>query len=205
MMRFRLLAVSASLLLVAACTTEPTTVATRSNQASTSGVVLQVSVPDMALGMIGYPAWLSGVPDTIRITATNTADQPITLHFSSACQIMGYVRNAAGQVIWPPSGGWVCGQVLTTLEFQAHEVKTGAVVWATDSLPPGLYEVYAAFAAQEDSGQSNHVTQRLISTIVALDSLRTADGAALPCCATRRGTGRAPTGQGSTRAISSAR
>ena len=158
MLRLRILAVSVSLF-ATECITEPK-----------PAVVLTVAAPDLGMPHASadtFVRWMVGTPDTIRITAMNTSDRAVTLHFPSGCQITPYVRNAAGQLIVPAGGGWVCTEVLTTLEFQPQESKTQSFVWSTDSLPPGPYSVYATFAATEGSQESNHVAVVLLSPLSA--------------------------------------
>ena len=113
-----------------------------------------------------------GVPVTIRVSATNTSGAPLTLHFSSGCQILPYVRNAAGQVVLPEGGQWGCTQALTELHFRPGETKEQTYRWAGSTsfvsempqrlLPPGEYEVFAALRARELVATSPGVRVRLL-------------------------------------------
>lgn len=98
--------------------------------------------------------------DTARIVATltNTNSRAVTLHFSSGCQILYYVENAAGEVVEPEGGGWVCAAVLTSIELAAGASHTRVFSWtgqrvrydpATwqplhEPIPSGEYRTYAA-------------------------------------------------------------
>ena len=100
--------------------------------------------------------------DTVQIvsTLTNTNSHPVTLHFSSGCQILAHVEKTTGQTVYP-SGGWVCAAVLTTLELAAGESHTTVSAWTgqkevydhstgewtQERLPAGEYGAYATVDA----------------------------------------------------------
>ncbi len=146
----------ATLLLAAACATEP----------RPAIILLTTTVPDGPVLRTSFdtvPRWPVGVPDTVYVTARNTTDRTLTLHFGTTCQIMPYVRNPAGQLVVPGEGGYVCAEMATVLQFQPAETKSFAFPWSTDSLPGGAYVAFAAFTAVETSGESNHATQQLVT------------------------------------------
>jgi hypothetical protein len=112
----------------------------------------------ISLTLSASPARISP-GDTARLTArlTNHTPLPARLDFSSGCQILFYVENAAGKVVVPGGGGWGCAAVLTSLELAPGETKTRVHAWTGQTshyepgttkvtfrpLPAGSYRAYA--------------------------------------------------------------
>jgi hypothetical protein len=84
--------------------------------------------------------------DTLRLTArvANTGSTPVRLSFSSGCQVLPYVENAAGKIVYPGGGGWMCTAALTELELTAGEAEE---YHFRTPLPAGEYRAYARLDA----------------------------------------------------------
>lgn len=101
--------------LLSACadhsTSPPPNVATL----SVNGSTLELSVTASA------SALRPGAYDTIAVTLANTGPSSVRLDFPSGCQILLYVRDFAGQVVFPDGGSWVCTAALTRLSRDAGQ------------------------------------------------------------------------------------
>lgn len=64
--------------------------------------------------------------ETAKITfrLENLGSDTVTLHFSDGCQLMPYIANAAGQIVYPEGGGWGCTLAITSLTLQPGGAKT---------------------------------------------------------------------------------
>jgi hypothetical protein len=102
---------------------------------------------DISAGLV-----LPGSEAILTFTLQNLTSETIRLTFSSSCQISPFIlRRDAGQVVYPPGGGWACLQVLTSLELAPRasvtrevRVSGGDVAQAgAVALAPGDYAAYA--------------------------------------------------------------
>jgi hypothetical protein len=107
--------------------------------------------------------------DTVRIVArlTNTNRRTVTLGFGSACQIMPYVENAAGEVVMPQGGGWICAAVITSLRLEPGQTAQREFTWTgqttryeppmwqpiQEPLPAGQYQIRVAMEQTELNGR----------------------------------------------------
>ena len=108
-----------------------------------------------------------GETATLTFRLENVSQNPVTLNFSSSCQIMPYIADRrTSQIVHPAGGGWVCLTVLTQLELAAGASRAVDVqVRAADvaaqpfvALAPGEYEAYAKIDASPYKLQSASVT-----------------------------------------------
>lgn len=97
--------------------------------------------------------------DTVTLTAklTNTGASAVTIQLPSGCQAMVYVEDAAGKVVFPFGGDWVCAAVITELQLAPGESREYPVRWPAQRatydpatgresytpLPAGSYRAYA--------------------------------------------------------------
>lgn len=111
---------------------------------------------------------LAGTPQetrpggTIRLTTslTNRSGQDVRLDFSDGCQVVFYVEDDAGRIVFPSGGDWGCYQALTHLELGAGEVLQRSTDWVAVAeeyadggsrrtpLPPGRYRAYAVLRGE---------------------------------------------------------
>lgn len=100
--------------------------------------------------------------DTVRLVArvTNHNAHPVRLTFGG-CQVLPYVENSAGKVVYPGGGGWMCAGVMSHVDLQAGEVKEEVYTWTGQQtghdpktlqpvhapLPAGTYRAYATMHA----------------------------------------------------------
>ncbi len=114
---------------------------------------------------------LPGSEATIVVSLTNPTPRSATLDFSSSCQLLYAVEDAAGRPAPVEGGGFACLTVLTTLTLGPGESKRVVFRWSGQEylypppryqdLPPGIYTFYAVLA---NSGvRSKPVTLRLLS------------------------------------------
>lgn len=130
---------------------------------SEAGLVLEAS--------LSSPSIDGGKADTLTVTLTNTNPVPITLHFSSGCQIVPYVTNLIGDILVPKEGSPVCLAVLSNRTLEPHEVQTATFVWSgsTDfspailprAFPNGVYHVFATLDAYEVQLRTEDLAVRL--------------------------------------------
>lgn len=121
-----------------------------------------------AVGREGLVLTLSASPasiapgDTVRLVArlANHNDHAVRLDFSSGCQVVPYVEDAAGKPVHPEGGAWLCTAALTSLRLAPREVKEQTFAWTGEThghdprtfapvatpLPPGTYRAYATLA-----------------------------------------------------------
>lgn len=95
----------------------------------------------------------------IEVRLTNPLPLPVTLHFSSSCQLIYEIENAEGEPVHP-RGGWGCLQTLTELHLAAGETHTRQFTWTGDRslypeegrepFPAGEYRVVGMTAARSD-------------------------------------------------------
>lgn len=88
---------------------------------------------------------------TLTLALRNPADTTATLMFGDGCQLLAYIEDERGLLVYP-SGGWACITVVTTLVLPPHATRTrevvmhgGARTQAIHSgaiLPPGRYRAY---------------------------------------------------------------
>jgi hypothetical protein len=107
--------------------------------------------------------------DTLRLVARlkNTNAHGVTLNFSSGCQILLYIEDAAGAVIEPQGGAWGCYQALTSIQIDAGQTETRIFTWTgqhmrydpatwqpiRDPLPPGQYRAHVILVDSELDGR----------------------------------------------------
>ena len=94
-----------------------------------------------------------GDTTTVRFQLSNTGSETVRLTFSSGCQVLPYVTDAAHQVVYPGGGGWFCTTVITHLELAPgaqqvvplvfHGGSPAAPGYANVPLDPGQYWMYA--------------------------------------------------------------
>ena len=113
---------------------------------------------------------LPGQEATVVVTLANPTGQSAILDFSSSCQLLYAVEDAAGKPVPEEGGGVSCAQVLTTLTLRPGESQRVTFRWTGqeflypppryENLPPGLYTFYGVLA---NSGfRSAPVTLRLL-------------------------------------------
>jgi hypothetical protein len=106
---------------------------------------------------------------TTRLTARlkNTNPYGVTLNFSSGCQILFYVENAAGEAVEPQGGGWGCHQALTSIRIGAGQTETRIFEWTgerlrydppswqptREPLPAGEYRAHVTLVESELNGR----------------------------------------------------
>lgn len=100
--------------------------------------------------------------DTARfeITVRNTSDGTVHLE-AGGCPLLYYIENAAGEVVVPEGGDWICTMILQLIDLAPGEARERSETWTGDScrwvdgerhctrLPAGEYRVYATFHATE--------------------------------------------------------
>jgi hypothetical protein len=104
----------------------------------------------------------AGETATITFRLQNVGSGPQTLHFGDACQLMPYVANGLGLIVYPQGGGWGCATVITSLTLAPGEVKTeevhvGSAAQGPDryvQLGAGQYSAYAKVPSSEYRLQS---------------------------------------------------
>lgn len=94
----------------------------------------------------------------IEVRLTNPLPLPITLHFSTSCQVLFEVEDADGKLVAGGRGG--CLQTLTELHLAAGETHTRQFTWTGDRslypeegrepFPAGEYRVVGMTAARSD-------------------------------------------------------
>ncbi|MGH7545030.1 MAG: BsuPI-related putative proteinase inhibitor, partial [Gemmatimonadota bacterium] len=97
----------------------------------------------------------------IEITIRNTSDRTVHLE-AGGCPLLYYVENAAGDVVVPEGGDWICTMILQLIDLAPGDARERSETWAGEScrwvdgqrkcerLPAGAYRVYATFHATED-------------------------------------------------------
>ena len=96
--------------------------------------------------------------DTARVEATlrNPLGEAVRIRFSSGCQILIYVEDEAGRVVYPSGGGWGCTAALSELSVPAGGSRSRVDAWTGEearwepgtglrhtALPTGSYRAYA--------------------------------------------------------------
>lgn len=102
--------------------------------------VPKLAVPPIALAMtFSTKIFRLGKADTIRVTAINSFSQSATILFSTSCQIVLTIRNAAGDPVVPPGGKPLCVNVVSRLSIASGDSVIRRFVWngATNFMPPG--------------------------------------------------------------------
>lgn len=107
----------------------------------------------------------AGETATITFRLENLGPYALTLHFSDSCQLMPYIANAAGQIVYPGGGGWGCLTVITSLTLEAGGAKTvdvqvraaAQVSYPYVALGAGDYSAYAKVPSSEYKLQSDPV------------------------------------------------
>jgi hypothetical protein len=98
---------------------------------------------------------------TLTFRLENVSDKPITLHFSSGCQILPYIATRSdSRIVYPSGGGWACTAIVSELMLKPGEIKTQDVIVqgaTSTSLPaPGNVPLaagdYSAYARVEAMG-----------------------------------------------------
>lgn len=96
----------------------------------------------------------------IQITVRNTSDRTVHLE-AGGCPLLYYIENAAGDVVVPEGGDWICTMILQLIDLAPGEARERSEAWTGDScrwvdgerqcspLPAGEYFVYATFRARE--------------------------------------------------------
>jgi hypothetical protein len=131
--------------------------------ALTAGCVQDPVIPKVADDPIVLSISLStttfrrGKADTIRVTATSSFTEAVTLVYQNDCQFLVTIRSAAGTPVVPPNGQFSCTPIPSQLRIPAAGSVTQAFVWAggdrllptasTTLLPPGTYYISAAIDA----------------------------------------------------------
>jgi hypothetical protein len=128
------LPVLSSSLLIITCAQAPT---------EPSGLSLQatVSSPSISLGEFG----------TLTFRLQNLTPRSVSLSFPGGCQVLPFIEDATGSLVYPPGGTWGCTEGITTLTLPPFggKVITQAILGDTlnntpeADLPPGNYHAYA--------------------------------------------------------------
>lgn len=98
-----------------------------------------------------------GENTTLTVTITNTLEEEVQLIFSTQCQALIFIRNAAGRVLTPENGHYDCASVPSLLTLAAGAVKTYTMQWGggvqfgpagtSTRVPPGSYYASAELRA----------------------------------------------------------
>lgn len=120
----------------------------------------------LELTLAASPAEISpGDTILLRATLRNRSPQPVTIHFSSGCQILVYVEDLSGRMVHPSGGGWGCTAALTQLTVPANGSVTRTDGWSGTGVPAGSYRAYAHLQGVVDGGvvqlRSERVTLRV--------------------------------------------
>ena len=107
--------------------------------------------------------------DTVTLVArlVNGRDEDVRLDFDDGCQVLAFVVNGAGEVVFPLGGNWGCPAALTSLELDdgdSVEVefewtgemllsRPGEVPARSEPLPRGTYRAFAASPAGRASSR----------------------------------------------------
>ena len=141
-------AITIGALLSVGCREQPTEPASRRGVAELNGLRLELSVDRTLISL--------GDSGNVTIRLRNETAQAVRLDFGSTCQIVPYIETAAGAIVYPPGGEWLCGMAFTSLTVPAHGIVTRSLVvrggaradgLAELSLPPGGYRAYARLDA----------------------------------------------------------
>jgi len=152
MARFRIVMVACALVGVVACGAALTT------PSEPSGLRLT--------GRISAAEIAPGGTATFTFQLENLSSRPVTLTFSSGCQMMPYITaRRTGDFVYPSHGSWVCTTVITSLDLPAFGSLTKEVqikaAQAADfpyvALTPGEYLAYAKLEQGAKSIQSDPV------------------------------------------------
>jgi len=108
----------------------------------------------------------AGQTATVTFRLQNTTASPITLDFSSGCQLMPFaVKRPSNEVVYPEGGSWACTMALTELTLPANGEELRQVIVTTSdgsspriALPRGEYEFYARVESRQYTLESNRVT-----------------------------------------------
>jgi len=121
---------------------------------------------------------------TLTFRLENTGPDAVKVQFPSACQIMPFIAQPSGTVVYPGGGRWACAQVLTAISLAPGGVKIeelriqGGLSERSSvyGLPAGDYVSYARIDGSYVL-QSAPVAFRVgnSSTTVAIDSLLSCD------------------------------
>lgn len=111
-----------------------------------------------------------GATATAIFRLENPTDTPVTLHFSSACQVQPFiVTRPADTVVYPAGGSWACAQVLSEVTLAPHSVIdtelvviNGATTPGHVGLAPGDYAFFARLNSREASLESDRVTLQVL-------------------------------------------
>lgn len=93
----------------------------------------------------------SGETATITFRLQNLGARTLTLNFSDGCQLLPYIANASGVIVYPGGGGWGCTLALTSLTLPPGGAKTVDVqvragaqaTYGYVALVAGEYSAYA--------------------------------------------------------------
>ena len=114
---------------------------------------------------------LVGDTATLRFTLTNTSPNSLRWDFGDGCQIIPYVVNEGGAIVYPPSGFWGCLTVITHLELAPGEQEVLEVLVRGGAPAPAIYPGvplapgrYAAYAELKGVGRSSPVTFIIVPT-----------------------------------------
>jgi len=107
----------------------------------------------------------SGETATITFRLKNAGSGSVTLDFTDSCQLMAYIANSAGKVVYPEGGSWACAQVITSLTLAPGGAKTvdvqvragAAASYPYVALGAGDYSAYARVPSGEYKLQSDPV------------------------------------------------
>ena len=118
-------------------------------------------------GAIGRPTIGVGDTTSLIFRLRNVSRQPVTLTFSSSCQVLPYITARQTDQIVYPGGNWLCLTVVTSLTLApgTEEVITVLVQGAAPGhanppgvpLPPGEYLAYARLARSDFDLRSDAV------------------------------------------------
>ena len=118
--------------------------------------------------------------DTVTLLArlVNGRDEDVRLDFPDGCQVLAYVVNAAGEVVFPQGGSWGCPAAPTTLELGDGETVEAELRWTGEALlsrpgeeparsqplPRGTYRAFAQL-----TGKEGEQTLTLVSDTVTIE------------------------------------
>jgi hypothetical protein len=153
MTRFQIVIVGCALVAVVACGASVTT----PSQGSGLRLTGRISASEIAPGGTA----------TFTFQLENLFSRPITLTFTSGCQVMPYITaRQTGDFAYPSRGNWVCTTVMTSLDLPAFgsvtkelQIKAAQTAdYPYVALAPGQYLAYAKLEQGANSIQSDPVS-----------------------------------------------
>ncbi len=93
---------------------------------------------------VSHAQFIQGDSTIITVTLRNVSSRRVQVSFADACTIVYAVRTAAGVLVVPSGGRWVCDPISSRIALDRFEATERTFIWKGDGLPPGDYLVYGA-------------------------------------------------------------